>query len=297
MSTSAAIARTLQETEARPELALVPSADPDPAGTGRDPEFIRRHMNVLETFASYFNPEVRGIDRLPDNGPFLIVGNHSGGAAPPDMPILMTEWWKQRGADEPVYGLFHSAFINIPGVGGAMKKAGGIEADPASAEKALRAGGSVFVFPGGDHEVFRPWTDRNKIDFAGRTGFIKLALRTGVPVVPAVSCGAHNSVVVLSRGDRLVRWMPHMRLMRVKVMPIMLGLPWGISFGLPTLPLPAKVTVDVGRPIDLAARYGADAAENEDTVRRIYEDVTGGMQATMDALVGERTAQPELAQD
>jgi 1-acyl-sn-glycerol-3-phosphate acyltransferase len=188
-----------------------------------------------------------------------------------------------------VYGLFHSAFINIPGVGPAMRRAGGIEADPASAEKALRAGGSVVVFPGGDHEAFRPWTERHTIDFAGRTGFIKLALRTGVPIVPAVSCGAHNSVVVLSRGDRLVRWMPHLRLMRVKVMPIMLGPPWGVSFGLPTLPMPAKVTVDVGAPIDLAARYGDDAAEDDDVVRRIYDDLTGDMQQTMDSLAAERS--------
>jgi 1-acyl-sn-glycerol-3-phosphate acyltransferase len=107
--------------------------------------------------------------------------------------------------------------------------------------------------------------------------------------VPAVSCGAHNSVVVLSRGDRLVRWMPHLRLMRVKVMPIMLGPPWGVSFGLPTLPMPAKVTVDVGAPIDLAARYGADAAEDDDVVRRIYDDLTGDMQQTMDSLAAERS--------
>jgi 1-acyl-sn-glycerol-3-phosphate acyltransferase len=294
-ASAAAIAHQNEAVFGRPELAVV--RDPDPAGTGRDPEFLRRNQGVLETFASYFNPDVRGLGRLPASGPFLIVGNHSGGATPPDMPVLMTEWWKQRGVEEPVYGLFHSVFINIPGVGSAVKKAGGIEADPASAERALRAGGSVVVYPGGDHEVFRPWGDRHKIDFNGRTGFIRLALRTGVPIVPAVSCGAHNSVVVLSRGDKLVRWMPHLRLMRVKVMPIMLGLPWGISFGLPTLPLPANVTVDVGEPIDLAETYGADAADEEATVRRIYADITGRMQRTMDGLVAEREGRPEVARD
>jgi len=169
-----------------------------------------------------------------------------------------------------------------------MRKAGGIEADPEAAEHALRAGGSVVVFPGGDHDVFRPWTERHHIDFAGRTGWIKLALRTGVPIVPAVSCGAHNSVVVLSRGDRLVRWMPHLKLMRVKVMPIMLGLPWGISFGLPTLPLPTKTTVDVGAPIDLRERYGAEAGDSDAVIKWIYDDLTAEMQRTMDALVAER---------
>src|SRR5439155_18096505 len=107
-----------------------------------------------------------------------------------------------------------------------------------------REGVSVADFTGGDYDCFRPWTQRHTIDFAGRKGFVRLALRTGVPIVPVVSCGAHNSVVVLSRGERLARWMPHMRLMRIKVMPIMLGPPWGISFGIPTLPLPTKTTVD-----------------------------------------------------
>ena len=288
MSSSATLARDHEHVERRPELALAP--DPDPAGTGRDPEFIRRNLGLLERFSSYFNPEVRGIERLPAQGPFLIVGNHNGGATPPDMPILMTEWWNRRGANEPVYGLFHSAFFNIPGVGPTMRKAGGIEADPDAAEHALRAGGSVVVFPGGDHDVFRPFNERHRIEFAGRTGWIRLALRTGVPIVPAVSCGAHNSVVVLSRGDRLVRWMPHLRLMRVKVMPIMLGLPWGVSFGLPTLPLPTKTTVDVGSPIDLADRYGADADDGDAVIKWIYDDLTAEMQRTMDRLVAEREA-------
>ena len=287
MSSSAAAIEREYELASR-RLSLVP--DPDPAGTGRDPEFIRRNLGPLETFASYFNPEVRGLDRLPARGPFLIVGNHNGGATPPDMPILMTEWWNTRGAEEPVYGLFHSLFFNLPGVGPTMRKAGGIEASPDAAERALRTGGSVVVFPGGDHDVFRPWSERHRIDFAGRMGWIRLALRTGVPIVPAVSCGAHYSVVVLSRGDRLVRWMPHMKLMRVKVMPIMLGLPWGISFGLPTLPLPAKTTVDVGAPIDLADRYGAVPDDGDAVIKWIYDDLTREMQRTMDRLVAERRA-------
>ncbi len=291
MSSSAATAIVRQDApeQDKPDLALV--RDPDPARTGRDPEFIRRNQGVLETFASYFSPDVRGLDRLPAEGPFLIVGNHSGGATPPDMPILMTEWWKQRGVDEPVYGLFHSVFMRIPGVGPAMAKAGGVEADPATAERVLRAGGSVMVFPGGDYDVFRPFTERHHVEFAGRTGFIKLALRTGVPIVPVVNCGAHNSVVILSRGEGLARWMPHLRLMRVKVMPIMLGLPWGVSFGLPTLPLPTRSLVDVAAPIDLVSRYGDVDPDDAEAVRAIYDDITGSMQQTMDSLASE------LAQD
>jgi hypothetical protein len=84
--------------------------------------------------------------------------------------------------------------------------------------------------------------------------------------------------------------MPHLKLMRVKVMPIMLGLPWGISFGLPTLPLPTKTTVDVGAPINLAERYGAEAGDSDAVIKWIYDDLTSEMQQTMDALVAERDA-------
>src|SRR5438445_8514373 len=125
----------------------------DLPGSGRDPATIERYQKLLELYASYYRPEVRGFESLPKSGPFLVVGNHSGGAMPPDMPILMTAWWRQRGVEEPVYGLFHSFFLGLPGVGDAMKKAGGMEANPEAAEHALRAGGSVLVYPGGDHEV------------------------------------------------------------------------------------------------------------------------------------------------
>ena len=111
----------------------------------------------------------------------------------------------------------------------------------------------------------------------------------------SVSCGAHNSVVVLSRGDRLARFMPHLRLMRVKVMPIMLGLPWGISFGLPTLPMPARITTQVGPDGDLGARFGPEAADDDEVVQAIYDEVTSLMQRTMDGLVAEREEAPALA--
>lgn len=62
-------------------------------GARRDPGFVRRAQPVLETYVRWFRPEVRGFARLPDEGPFLVVGNHSGGATPPDLPTLMTAWW------------------------------------------------------------------------------------------------------------------------------------------------------------------------------------------------------------
>ena len=255
----------------------------------RDPAFLRRARPVLELYASWFRSEVRGFERLPPRGPFLVVANHSGGQTPPDLPVLLTAWWRERGTEEPVYALFHSFFLKLPGVGPVMKRAGALEAGPAAAEAVLRSGAVLVDFPGGDHEVFRPWWARNRIDFGGRLGFVRLALRTRVPVVPAVSVGAHETLVVLARGQGLAHLLWLDRVFRIKVMPLVFGPPFGlVPGGIPTLPLPAKITVELGEPIDWTARYGPDAAEDEAVVRACYEEITATMQSTLDRLAAQR---------
>jgi 1-acyl-sn-glycerol-3-phosphate acyltransferase len=257
--------------------------------SGRDPAFLRAARPVLELFASYFRPEVRGFERLPEKGPFLVVGNHSGGQIPPDLPVLLTAWWRRRGEDEPVFALFHSFLLGMPGVGSMLKLAGAVEADRHGAEAVLRGGGILIDYPGGDHEVFRPWWRRNRIDFGDRSGVVRLALRTGVPVVPVVSVGAHETLVVLARGERVAKLLGIDRMFRIKVMPLVLGPPFGIvPGGIPTWPLPAKITVELGEPFDWPARYGPDAADDDVVVRRCFDELTGAMQATLDRLASER---------
>ena len=260
----------------------------DALGFERDPDFIRSSQRLLELYASYFRPTVRGWENLPDSGPFLVVGNHSGGAMAPDLPILLTAWWRERGVEEPVYALFHSFFLGLPGVGNAVAKAGAVEAGPENAQRVLEGGGVLVVYPGGDHEAYRPYHLRNTIDFAGRTGFIKEAMELGVPIVPSVTEGAQDGTIVLYRGERLAQAIPYMRAWRIKVYPVLLGPPWGISLGIPTIPLPSKVTVQLCPPIDLAAEYGPDAADDEEAVADAYELVTGRMQFALDLLVLER---------
>ena len=258
-------------------------------GSERDPAFLRSARPILELYASYFRSEVRGLGRLPAQGPFLVVGNHSGGQMPPDLPVLLTAWWRERGEDEPVYALFHSFFLGLPGVGPVMKRAGAVEAGPTAAEAILRSGGILIDYPGGDYEVFRPWRERNHIEFGNRLGVVRLALRTQVPVVPAVSVGAHETLVVLARGERVAKRLGLDRLFRIKVMPLVLGPPFGIvPGGIPTWPLPAKITVELGEVIDWPHLYGPDAADDDVIVRRCYEELTSTMQSALDRLAAER---------
>jgi 1-acyl-sn-glycerol-3-phosphate acyltransferase len=267
----------------------VTNADESAAGAARDPSFLRAARPFLERFASYFRSEVRGFERLPEQGPFLVIGNHSGGQMPPDIPVLLTAWWRERGEDEPIYALFHSFFLALPGVGAAMARAGAVEAGPAQAEAILRSGAILIDYPGGDHEVFRPWHKRNQIEFGGRLGAVRLALRTQVPVVPAVSVGAHETLVVLARGEGLAKRLGLDRRFRIKVMPLVLGPPFGlVPGGIPTFPLPAKITVELLEPIDWSARYGPEAAEDDAVVRECYDELTGTMQAVLDRLASER---------
>lgn len=265
----------------------MPSESSKPSA--RDPAFLRAVRPVLERYASYFRPEVRGFERLPRRGPFLVVGNHSGGQTPPDLPVLLTAWWRERGEDEPVYALFHSFFLRLPGLGPVMARAGAVEAGPVAAETILRGGGILIDYPGGDYEVFRPWRQRNRITFGNRTGFVRLALRTQVPVVPAVSIGAHETVVVLTRGEPVARLLGIDRRFRIKVMPLVFGPPLGVvPGGIPTWPLPAKITVELCAPIDWSSTYGPEAADDDVIVRRCYEELTETMQAVLDRLASER---------
>jgi len=259
------------------------------AGSARDPSFLRKVRPILDLYCRYFRSEVRGFERLPERGPFLVVGNHSGGQMPPDIPVLLTAWWRERGDRDDIHALFHHFLIGMPGVGDLLRRAGGIEADPDAAEAVLRQGGVLLDYPGGDHEVFRPWRDRNRITFDGRLGFVRLALRTQVPVVPAVSVGTHETLVVLARGERVARYLGLDRRFRIKVMPIVFGPPFGfVPGGIPTWPLPAKITVELGEPFDWTLEHGPEAADDEAVVRECYDEITTAMQETLDRLSRER---------
>jgi 1-acyl-sn-glycerol-3-phosphate acyltransferase len=143
----------------------------------------------------------------------------------------------------------------------------------------------VLVYPGGDWEVHRPTWEANRIDFAGRRGFVKLALDADVPIVPLVSVGGQETAIFLTHGQRLARLLRLDKLFRLKVLPINLSLPWIINVGdlLGHLPLPAKITIQVMEPIDLRERYGLDPDRLE-----IYDEITAMMQDQLTALAAER---------
>jgi 1-acyl-sn-glycerol-3-phosphate acyltransferase len=247
----------------------------------RDTDAMRELLPAMWLLAStWFRPDIRGLERVPRQGPVLIVGNHTGGANSPEVLISQLAFSAYFGVERPHYQLAHRMVLNSP-VGSVVRRFGTVEADPANAEAALDAGAMVTVFPGGDYEVFRPSWESAKVDFGGRTGFLRLALRKNVPIVPMVTLGGQETALFLSRGERLARLTGARRVMRLKTIPVVIGFPFGLSVGgfPPLLPLPAKVTMELLEPIDLRARYGADPDVDE-----IYRDLMAAMQKTMTRL-------------
>lgn len=271
----------LVTTLARAIGSRVPVADLDE----RDPDFIRESLPAQWLLATlWFRGEVRGLGNIPDDGPVLLVGNHSGGNMSPDSLVFMLAFSTYFGVERRFYQLAHNLVLSMPGLG-FLRRYGVVAASPENAERALSSGAAVLVYPGGDHEVHRPTWEASTIAFDGRRGFVRLALEHDVPIVPVVSIGGQETALFLSRGERLARMLMLDRLLRLKVLPISIAAPWGLNVGdmLGHIPLPAKITVEVLPAIHLREQFGPEPDAGE-----IYDHVTATMQETLDALAAER---------
>ena len=253
----------------------------------RDPAFVSRMLPVVNAVNVYFGTEIRGWENLPKRGPVLIVGNHSGGAETSDAAPLLARWVQDRGAAAPIYFLGYDLLFTYPVVAPLLRKLGLLPASQATARQALRRHAAVVVFPGGDYEAFRPWSERNKIDFGGRTGFIEVALSMGVPVVPMTTHGAHQSTIVLTRGRRIAQ-LTGLNRLHIKVFPFIWNIPLGLTPAfIPSAQLPAKVTVEFGEPLDWS-RYDRREAKDPAVLEACYQEITATMQDALDALAKER---------
>jgi 1-acyl-sn-glycerol-3-phosphate acyltransferase len=248
-----------------------------------DPGFTRQIANwVGPVIKRYFRAEVRDIESIPKAGGALVVSNHSGGMFTPDVLIFAPAFYEKFGFDRPVYTLAHYG-VFIANVGDWLRRAGVIEASRENAAKALRDGAVVLVFPGGDYDSYRPTLTENVIDFNGRTGYVRTAVETGVPIVPMVSIGGQETQLFLARGDSIARRLGLKRA-RVEILPISFGFPFGLSAVLPpNVPLPSKIVTRVLQPIDVVEEFGEDP-----DIEEVDLHVRAVMQKALDELAHER---------
>ncbi|MGQ4646761.1 lysophospholipid acyltransferase family protein [Lyngbya aestuarii] len=257
----------------------------------RNPEAIKAWIPIIEWFyQNYFRVQTDGWQHMPSEGKVLIVGSHNGGLASPDTSMFMYDWFRNFGYERPAYGLMHPLAWQSPVSAKLAAEVGAVIAHPKMAIAAFQRGAAVLVYPGGAQDMFRLHSQRDQINFAGRRGFIKLALREEVPIVPIISHGAHDTLIVIADIYEQIRQLnprgfPQWLGPEIGVFPIYLGLPWGLAIGpLMNIPLPVQIHTRVCAPI-VFEKYGRTAASDREYVDACDEQVRSQMQYELDSLI------------
>ena len=234
----------------------------------------------------WFRMEIEGWEHIPEP-PVLLIGIHSGAPFVWDAWTVGVQWWRRFGADRPIHGTAHDALMALPLVGGYFRKMGVLPAAPDSIATALAEGRDVALWPGGEVDSLRKWTERDKAILAGRKGFVRMAIHAGVPIVPIATVGGPDSMPVLATGRRIARALQLDRIARLKMFPIAINAPWGVSPAmLPEIPLPTKIRTAFQAPVEV--HNDPALASDDDYVNEKYEEVRASIQHGMDALARRR---------
>ncbi|UXA08697.1 acyltransferase family protein [Mycobacterium sp. SMC-2] len=255
--------------------------------SGQDEATLQRQKYLWNVLVDYwFRMEIDGWENIPPP-PALLVGIHSGAPFVWDAWTVGLQWWRRFGQERPLHGTAHDALMAIPLIGRYFRSMGVLPAAPDAIATALAEGRDVALWPGGEVDSLRPWTERDRANLAGRKGFVKMAIRAGVPVVPIATVGGADAMPVLIRGDKLSKALQLDRLLRLKVFPLAISLPWGIApAALPQLPLPAKIRTRFMPAVQLD--HDPARADDEAYVDRKYREIQDAIQDGMDALARKR---------
>jgi 1-acyl-sn-glycerol-3-phosphate acyltransferase len=277
--------------ERREKLSGAPAWIAERAGQwsldGPDYEFMERQKYFWNPLMDYwFRMEVDGWERIPDP-PALLVGIHSGAPFVWDAWTVGVQWWRHFGDARPLHGTAHDALMALPVIGAYFRRMGVLPAAPDSMSAALAAGHDVALWPGGERDSLRHWTRRDEAVLAGRKGFVRMAINTGVPIVPIATVGGPDSMPVVATGRWLAKLLQLDKLARLKMFPIALQAPWGISPAmLPEIPLPTKIRTAFQDPIEVDSN--PERAGDDRYVQSKYDEVCASIQRGMDALARRR---------
>lgn len=239
----------------------------------------------------YFGLEIEGWENVPAS-PTMLVSNHSGGTTIPDVWGLLIGWYRHFGTSRPCHPLAHEIILGTEITARFFGRRGVLRAHPGVAADVLtRYRRDLLVMPGGDLDTWRPYSERYTVRFGGRRGYAKLALRTGVPVVPVANAGAHETLVVLTDGRKVARAIGLYDVARAEIFPIHLSLPWGLGIGpLPHLPTPVNLRYKIGKPVELPAGFTVGDEPTDEQVIDYDARVQSAVQGLLDRLRDEDPA-------
>ena len=250
---------------------------------GRSQRVFDLVQPLLDFYYHYwFRVEAEGVENVPTEGGALIVSNHSG-ALPPDAPMIMQAILHEHPRPRPLYMLAEHWFKGYPGVGMLTNKIGVVPAHPANAQRLLADERRLaLVFPEGQKGSRKLYWQRYKLRRFGRGGFVRTALRAGVPMVPVAVVGAEDAMPIFAHVPLL------QRLTGLIYFPVNHAFPhFGLAAG--AMYLPAKFKIRFLEPVDLSG-YGPDAADDLSLVQSVAEDVRARIQTELDSLIASRTS-------
>jgi 1-acyl-sn-glycerol-3-phosphate acyltransferase len=255
---------------------------------GQSDETMHRQKFFWNPLMQYwFRMEMEGWENLPD-APVLLIGIHSGAPFVWDAWTVGVQWWRHFGEGRPLHGTAHDALMAMPLIGRFFRSMGVLPAASDAIVTALAEGQDVALWPGGEVDSLRPWVERDQANLAHRRGFVRVAIQTGVPIVPIATVGGADAMPVLIKGDRLSKFLRLDKALRLKVFPIAVSLPWGIApAALPQIPLPAKIRTMLRPPIHVDS--DPKRLEDDDYIEEIYQQVQDSIQEGMDTLARRRS--------
>ena len=247
---------------------------------GFDSAFFREVEPILEFFfAKYFRVTTSGFSSIPTDSSGLLVVNHSG-VMPLDVVMLLYAIYRDPRIKKHLRVLLEDMVYYFPFLGTMLNRMGGVRACRENAERLLKSNGLVAVFPEGVHGTGKLFKRRYQLQRFGRGGFVKLALKTRVPIIPVAIIGAEESYPMLSK----VGWFS--RSLDIPFFPITPLFPFFGPFGL--TPLPSRWLIRVGAPIHIHEKYGEEDARDRFLINRLTEEVRATIQEMVKESLDER---------
>ena len=256
--------------EYKPEYLYVEAPScPECDEWGYEPEFLARIKPVMDFFYKYYwRVEVTGLHNVPDEGRALLVSNHSG-QFPFDGFMIAESILNGHPARRMIRGLYAQWFRSLPYLSTFLTRLGQVLANEENAVRLLEDEQLVAVFPEGYRGISKATKYRYRLKRFGRGGYVRIALRTGAPMIPVSVVGAEEMYMTLMEGA----WWE--KIFGYPMPPITLTWPWLGFLGL--MPLPTKWYIDFGEPISVEA-YGHEQADNAYLVAQLNDQVRNTVQ-------------------
>jgi 1-acyl-sn-glycerol-3-phosphate acyltransferase len=246
---------------------------------GLDPTYEARLRPLFDFLSKrYFRTEIKGVENIPETGRCIVVANHSG-TLPLDGLMLRAAVRLEHPSNRELRWLTEDFLYYLPFVGAFMNRVGAVRACQENAERLLRKGSLVAVFPEGIKGIGKLYKNRYRLQRFGRGGFIRLCLRTQTPLVPCAIVGAEETNPLLHRMELFTK------VFDLPYMPVTPTFPWLGPLGL--LPAPTKWRIVFGDMVRFEG-YGPEAANDHVLVGRLAERVRGSIQSMLDTSLRDR---------